>query len=117
MQHIPQMVRQHHLRSPSEPKARFFNVAAVTSTRNDELAAVRFRDFDLGQRRVHGKGGKIRKTPIPTEELREDIAALSLRRDPMEHLPYPQRRGPGGRLLWDAYCGMVSCWESGGGGN
>ena len=31
--------------------------------RKGELAAVRFRDFDLGRRRlrVHGKGGKIRR--------------------------------------------------------
>ena len=37
------------------------------------------RDFDLGRRRlrVHGKGGKIRHTPIPTEELRQEIAELS----------------------------------------
>jgi integrase len=66
--------------------------------RKSELAAVRFRDFDLGRRRlrVHGKGGKIRQTPIPTEQLREEIATLSLRRDQMEHLLYPQKRGPGG---------------------
>jgi integrase len=69
--------------------------------RKSELAAVRFRDFDLGRRRllVHGKGGKIRHTPIPTEQLRQDIATLALRRDPGEHLLYPQKRGPGGRLL------------------
>ena len=44
--------------------------------RKGELAATRYRDFDLGRRRlrVHGKGGKIRHTPIPTEELRQEIA-------------------------------------------
>jgi integrase len=70
--------------------------------RKGELASVRFRDFDLGRRRlrVHGKGGKIRQTPIPTEELRQEIASLALRRDPTEHLLYPEKRGPGGRLLW-----------------
>jgi integrase len=71
--------------------------------RKGELASARFRDFDLGRRRlrVHGKGGKIRQTPIPTEELRQEIATLSLRRDPMEHLLYPEKRGPGERLLWE----------------
>jgi integrase len=71
--------------------------------RKGELAAVRFRDFDLGRRRlrVHGKGGKIRQSPLPTEQLRQEIAALALGRDPMEHLLYPQKRGPGGRLLWE----------------
>ena len=36
--------------------------------RKGELASIRYRDFDLGRRRlrVHGKGGKIRHTPIPT---------------------------------------------------
>jgi integrase len=37
--------------------------------RKGELAAIPYPDFDLGRRRlrVHGKGGKIRHTPIPTE--------------------------------------------------
>jgi integrase len=71
--------------------------------RKGELAAVRFKDFDLGRRRlrVHGKGGKIRQTPIPTEELRQEIAAVALQRDPSDHLLYPEKRGPGGRLLWE----------------
>jgi integrase len=71
--------------------------------RKGELASTRFRDFDLGRRRlrVHGKGGKIRQTPIPTEELRREIATLALRREPVEHLLYPEKRGPGGRLLWE----------------
>lgn len=71
--------------------------------RKGELASARFRDFDLGRRRlrVHGKGGKIRQTPIPTEELRQEIASLALHRDPVEHLLYPAKRGPGGRLLWE----------------
>jgi integrase len=71
--------------------------------RKGELAAIRYRDFDLGRRRlrVHGKGGKIRQTPIPTEELRQEVANLSLRRDPMEHLLYPEKRGPRGKLLWE----------------
>jgi integrase len=75
----------------------------LTGLRKGELAAIRFRDFDLGRRRlrVHGKGGKIRQTPIPTEELRQEIATLSLRRDPGDHLLYPEKRGPGGRLLWE----------------
>ncbi len=57
----------------------------------------------LGRRRlrVHGKGGKIRHTPIPTEELRQEIAELSLRRDPLEHLLYPQKRGPKGTVIWE----------------
>ncbi len=68
-----------------------------------ELAAIRYRDFDLGRRRlrVHGKGGRIRHTPIPTEELRQEIAELSLRRDPAEHLLYPQKRGPKGTVIWE----------------
>jgi integrase len=67
--------------------------------RTSELASTRYRDFDLGRRRlrVHGKGGKIRHTPIPTEELAE----LSLRRDPQEHLLYPQKRGPKGTVIWE----------------
>lgn len=71
--------------------------------RKGELAAIRFRDFDLGRRRlrVHGKGGKIRHTPIPTEELRLEIAELSLGRDAGEHLLFPQKRGPKGALLWE----------------
>jgi integrase len=71
--------------------------------RKGELAAARFKDFDLGRRRlrVHGKGGKIRQTPIPTEELRQEIATLSLRRDPLEHLLYPQKRGPKGTVIWE----------------
>jgi integrase len=71
--------------------------------RKGELAATRYRDFDLGRRRlrVHGKGGKIRHTPIPTEELRQEIADLSLRRDPTEHLLYPQKRGPKGTVIWE----------------
>lgn len=71
--------------------------------RKGELAAIRFRDFDLGRRRlrVHGKGGKIRHTPIPTEELRQEIGDLSLRRDPQEHLLYPQKRGPKGTVIWE----------------
>jgi integrase len=40
--------------------------------------------------------GKIRHTPIPTEEFREEIAEFSRRRDPTEHLLYPQKRGPKG---------------------
>jgi integrase/recombinase XerC len=66
--------------------------------RKGELAATRFRDFDLGRRRlrVHGNGGKIRHTPIPTEELRQELAELSRRRDPLEHLLYPQKRGAEG---------------------
>jgi integrase len=50
---------------------------------------------------VHGKGGKIRHTPIPTEELRQEIAKLSLRGDPQEHLLYPQKRGPKGTVIWE----------------
>ena len=71
--------------------------------RKGELAAIRYRDFDLGRRRlrVHGKAGKIRHTPIPTEELREEIAELSLHRDPQEHLLYPQKRGPKGTVIWE----------------
>jgi integrase len=71
--------------------------------RKGELAAIRYRDFDLGRRRlrVHGKGGKIRHTPIPTEELRQDIAEVSLRRDSVEHLLYPQKRGPKGTVIWE----------------
>jgi integrase/recombinase XerD len=71
--------------------------------RKGELAAIRYRDFDLGRRRlrVHGKGGKIRHTPIPTEELREELAELSRRRDPPEHLLYPQKRGPKGTVIWE----------------
>jgi len=59
-------------------------------------------DFDLGRRRlrVHGKGGKIRQTPIPTEELRSDVARLALGRDGREYLLYPEKRGAGGVLLW-----------------
>jgi integrase len=61
--------------------------------REGELAAICYRDFDLGRRRlrVHGKGGKIRHTPIPTEDRRQEIADLALRRDPLEHLLYPQK--------------------------
>src|SRR5438067_10150040 len=71
--------------------------------RKGELAAIRYRDIDLGRRRlrVHGKGGKIRHTPIPTEELRTEIAELSLRRDPTQHLLYPQKRGPKGTVIWE----------------
>jgi integrase/recombinase XerC len=71
--------------------------------RKGELAATRYRDFDLGRRRlrVHGKGGKIRHTPIPTEELRQELAELSRRRDPLEHLLYPQKRGPKGTVIWE----------------
>jgi integrase len=71
--------------------------------RKGELAAIRYRDLDLGRRRlcVHGKGGKIRHTPIPTEELRQELAELSLRRDPQEHLLYPQKRGPKGTVIWE----------------
>jgi len=71
--------------------------------RKSELASTRYRDLDLGRRRlrVHGKGGKIRHTPIPTEELRQDLAELSLRRDPQEHLLYPQKRGPKGTVIWE----------------
>jgi integrase len=71
--------------------------------RKGELAAIRYRDFDLGRRRlrVHGKGGKIRHTPIPTEDLRRELAELSLRRDPQEHLLYPQKRGPKGVVIWE----------------
>jgi integrase/recombinase XerC len=71
--------------------------------RKGELASVRFRDFDLGRRRlrVHGKGGKIRQTPVPTDELRQEIAMLALRRESTEYLLYPEKRGPGGRLLWE----------------
>src|SRR3954468_11345361 len=60
--------------------------------RKGELAAARFKDFDLGRRRlrVHGKGGKIRHTPIPTEELRQEITTLARGRDPLEHLLFPQ---------------------------
>ena len=70
--------------------------------RKGELAAIRYRDLDLGRRRlrVHGKGGKIRHTPIPTEELRQELTELSLRRDPQEHLLYPQKRGPKGTVIW-----------------
>ena len=71
--------------------------------RKGELAATRYRDFDLGRRRlqVHGKGGKIRQTPIPTEDLRQEIAELSLGRDPLEHLLFPQKRGPKGTVIWE----------------
>jgi integrase len=71
--------------------------------RKGELAATRYRDFDLGRRRlrVHGKGGKIRHTPIPTEELRQELAELSRGRDPLEHLLYPQKRGPKGTVIWE----------------
>jgi integrase/recombinase XerC len=74
--------------------------------RKGELASVRLRDFDLGRRRlrVHGKGGKIRQTPIPTDELRQDIASLALGRDPAEYLLYPQKRGRKGgeiRVIWE----------------
>jgi integrase len=56
--------------------------------RKGELAAIRYRDFDLGRRglRVNGEGGRIRHTPIPTEELRQELPELSRRRDPLEHL-------------------------------
>jgi integrase/recombinase XerC len=71
--------------------------------RKSELASTRCRDFDLGRRRlrVHGKGGKIRHTPLPTEDLRQELAELSLRRDPQEHLLYPQKRGPKGTVIWE----------------
>ncbi|MFN2629174.1 MAG: tyrosine-type recombinase/integrase [Gaiellaceae bacterium] len=75
----------------------------LMSLRKGELAATRYRDFDVGRRRlrVHGKGGKIRHTPIPTEELRQDLPELSRRRDPLEHLLYPQKRGPKGTVIWE----------------
>lgn len=71
--------------------------------RKGKLAAVRYRDFDLGRRRfrVHGKGGKIRQTPLPTEDLRQELAELARRRDPGEYLLYPQKRGPRGQVLWE----------------
>jgi hypothetical protein len=62
--------------------------------RKGALAAIRYRDLGRRRLRVHGKGGKIRHTPIPTEKLREEISELSLRCDPLEHLLYPQKRGP-----------------------
>jgi integrase len=71
--------------------------------RKGELAGIRYRDFDLGRRRlrVHDKGGKIRHTPIPTEELRRELTELSLRRDLLEHLLYPLKRGPKGTVIWE----------------
>ena len=71
--------------------------------RKSDLASTRYRALDLGRRRlrVHGKGGKIRHMPIPTEELRQELAELSLRRDPQEHLLYPQKRGPKGTVIWE----------------
>jgi integrase len=63
--------------------------------RKGELAAIRYRDFDLGRRRlrVHGKGGKIRHTPIPTEDLRQEIFELSRGRDGREYLMFPRKTG------------------------
>jgi integrase/recombinase XerC len=71
--------------------------------RKGELAAVRYRDFDLARRRlrVHGKGGKIRQTPLPTEDLRQELQELAVGRDGAEYLLYPQKRGPKGQVLWE----------------
>lgn len=86
-----------------EPRDRVaLRLLFLMGLRKGELAAMQLRDFDLGRRRlrVHGKGGKLRNTPIPTEELRADIAALALRRDGGEFLLYPQKRGPKGTVIW-----------------
>jgi integrase len=71
--------------------------------RKGEVARVQYRDLDLGRRRlrVHGKGGKIRQTPIPTEELRQELAELARGRDSRDYLLFPQKRGPKGQLLWE----------------
>jgi integrase/recombinase XerD len=79
--------------------------------RKGELAAIQLRDFDLGHRRltIRGKGGKIRKTPIPTEELRREIERLILGRDPREYLLYPTKMGRTG--TWPNYETKV-VWEN-----
>jgi integrase len=42
-----------------------------------------------------------RGAPIPTEELRQEISTLLLGREPTDHPLYPEKRGPGRKLLWE----------------
>jgi integrase len=37
----------------------------------------------------------------PTEDLRHELAEVSRRRDPLEHLLLPQKRGPKGKVIWE----------------
>jgi integrase len=44
--------------------------------------------------RIHAKGGKVRNLPLPTEELRAELARHLRGRDPREYLLYSQVKAP-----------------------
>jgi integrase len=72
------------------------------------LAALRLKDFDLARRRVRiqAKGGKVRNLPLPTEDLRAELAEYLRGRDPREHLLFSQVKAP----RWQA--GQISGVDS-----
>jgi integrase len=80
--------------------------------RKGELAAVQFKHFKHDRKRltVFGKGGTVAPVPIP-DDLRLILAdyAADERCEPGQFLLYPEKRGAGGKLLWeDRYARMSS---------
>jgi hypothetical protein len=47
----------------------------------------------------------------PTEDLRQEIADLSLQCDALEHLLYPQKRGPDGTVIWENSADSGEKWR------
>src|SRR6266496_2038918 len=68
----------------------------LAGLRKGSLQTLRLQDFDLARRRVRvqAKGGKLRNLPLPTEELRAELARYLRGRDPREHLLFSRVKAP-----------------------
>jgi integrase len=79
--------------------------------RKSELAAVQFKHFDYGRRRlkVFGKGQTVYPMPVPPDLL-DEVERYTLGRNPDEFLLYPEKV-TGQSLRWNRlYSGII--WET-----
>lgn len=78
---------------------------ASNSRISDTSVALSVVDARLLPHLAAGANGARRSSSSPPEgaphPFRQELAELSLRRDPLEHLLYPQKRGPKGPVIWE----------------
>lgn len=71
----------------------------LAGLRKGSLQGIRIKDMDLGKRRIRvkAKGQKLRWMPIPSEELRKEMAELVRKHDPEDYLLCAEKPVP----YWD----------------
>jgi integrase len=91
--HSPERIRRIIGAQPELRDRVAIALMARLGLRKNEVRLLRWRDVDLeaGEIRVHAKGGKRPTIPVVYDDLRRDLAALSLDTQPEHYLLHPTR--------------------------